>query len=149
MSGSTLPESSLMFREARQAPEVVRRQRANNRTVIAEFGARLRERKPRAVITLARGSSDHAATFARYLIETRAGVLTSSASPSVGSVYAATPDLDGTAVLTISQSGRSPDLLAAAEQASANGALLAAMVNDEASPLAEMAGNGEGATEVR
>jgi glucosamine--fructose-6-phosphate aminotransferase (isomerizing) len=128
-----------MFAEAREAPEVVRLQRERNRAVIAALGERLRDRRPRAVVTLARGSSDHAATFARYLIETRAGVLTSSASPSVGSVYAATPDLDGTMVLTISQSGRSPDLLAAAERASASGALLVAMVNDEASPLAEMA----------
>src|SRR3546814_1252588 len=47
---------------------------------------------PRAVATLARGSSDNAATFARYLIETRVGVLTSSAAPSIASVYAAAPD---------------------------------------------------------
>ena len=62
---------------------------------IAELGQRLRTSAPRAVVTLARGSSDHAATFARYLIETRAGVLTSSASPSVGSIYDSTPDLAG------------------------------------------------------
>jgi glucosamine--fructose-6-phosphate aminotransferase (isomerizing) len=90
-------------------------------------------------VTLARGSSDHAATFARYLIETRAGVLTSSASPSVGSVYEATPNFSETVVLAISQSGRSPDLLNAASKAVATGALLVAMVNDEISPLAEMA----------
>jgi glucosamine--fructose-6-phosphate aminotransferase (isomerizing) len=134
-----LHERSLMFREAGECAEVVARQRERNRGIIAELGQRLREHKPRALITLARGSSDNAATFARYLIETRAGVLTSSASPSVGSLYAATPDLAGTAVLAISQSGRSPDLLAAAEQASANGALLVAMVNDETSPLAQLA----------
>ena len=128
-----------MFREAAEAAAVVRRQRQLNRRIVAELGGRLREQRPRAVVTLARGSSDHAATFARYLIETRAGVLTSSASPSVGSVYEATPDLAGTVVLAISQSGRSPDLLSAAEQASSTGALLVAMVNDEASPLAEMA----------
>jgi glucosamine--fructose-6-phosphate aminotransferase (isomerizing) len=107
--------------------------------VVAELAARLRSKKPRALITLARGSSDHAATFARYLVETRVGVLTSSASPSVGSLYASTPDLEGTIVLAISQSGRSPDLLKAAKHASTNGALLAVVVNDEESPLAEMA----------
>jgi glucosamine--fructose-6-phosphate aminotransferase (isomerizing) len=128
-----------MFREAQEAGDVVRRQRSRNSDVIAAIADRLRSDKPRAVLTLARGSSDHAATFARYLIETRAGVLTSSASPSVGSIYEATPDLDGTVLLAISQSGRSPDLLASAEQASANGALLVAMVNDEQSPLAQMA----------
>jgi glucosamine--fructose-6-phosphate aminotransferase (isomerizing) len=128
-----------MFREAREASEVVRLQRQRNRGIIDGVAERLRAQKPRAVVTLARGSSDHAATFARYLIETRAGVLTSSASPSVGSIYEATPDLSGTMVLAISQSGRSPDLVTAARQASANGALLVAMVNDEESPLAALA----------
>lgn len=128
-----------MFREAQEASDVVRVQRERNRDTIRRLAERFRSSNPRAVVTLARGSSDHAATFARYLIETRAGVLTSSASPSVGSIYDAMPDLADTAVLTISQSGRSPDLLAAAEQASARGGLLVAMVNDEASPLAAMA----------
>jgi len=133
------PDDTLMSREAREASDVVRRQRQRNRSVIAELAGRLRATKPVAVVTLARGSSDHAATFARYLIETRAGVLTSSASPSVGSIYEAMPDLAGAMVLAISQSGRSPDLLSAARGASANGALLVAIVNDESSPLAKMA----------
>lgn len=135
----SLPDGSLMFREASECAEVVARQRDRNHGVIADLGRRLRATKPRAFITLARGSSDNAATFARYLIETRAGVLTSSASPSVGSLYAATPDLTATVVLAISQSGRSPDLIAAAQRASAKGGLLLALVNDEASPLAELA----------
>jgi len=128
-----------MFREAQEAGDVVRAQRDRNRETIRGLAERLRGSTPRAVVTLARGSSDHAATFARYLIETRAGVLTSSASHSVGSIYEATPDLTDALVLVISQSGRSPDLLAAAQQASDQGGLLVAMVNDEASPLAEMA----------
>jgi glucosamine--fructose-6-phosphate aminotransferase (isomerizing) len=128
-----------MFREAAEAPDVVRRQRKQNAKTISLLAGRLRAAKPRAVVTLARGSSDHAATFARYLIETRVGVLTSSASPSVGSIYDATPDLDGTVILVISQSGRSPDLLSAARQAAKRGALLVAMVNDEDSPLAALA----------
>lgn len=128
-----------MFREAQEGGEVVRRQRERNARVIANLADRLRTNKPRAVVTLARGSSDHAATFARYLIETRAGILTSSASPSVGSIYSATPNLGGTMLLAISHSGRSPDLVNAAKQASANGALIVAMVNDEQSPLAQMA----------
>ena len=128
-----------MFAEAQQASDALRRQHKRNVRVIAQLAARLRADKPRAVVTLARGSSDHAATFARYLIETRAGVLTSSASPSVGSIYDATPDLEGAVVLAISQSGRSPDLVSSAKQAAATGALLVALVNDEDSPLAEIA----------
>ncbi|MGN6848211.1 MAG: SIS domain-containing protein [Sphingomicrobium sp.] len=139
MTGSLAPESTMMFREAAEASEVVRHQREQNAAVIAGLAERLRSEPPRAVVTLGRGSSDHAATFARYLIETRGGILTSSASPSVGSVYEATPDFTGTMVLAISQSGRSPDLVNAATRAQANGALLVAMVNDGDSPLAEIA----------
>lgn len=132
-------ESTLMFREAGEAGAAVRRQRAANSAILARLGERLRRDPPRAVATLARGSSDNAATFGRYLIERHAHVLTSSASPSVASVYAAGPDMTGALVLVISQSGRSPDLLAAAEQAKAHGALLVALVNEEASPLADLA----------
>ena len=136
---SNAPESTWMFREAAEASDVVQQQRQRNVDTINNLAERLRASKPRAVVTLARGSSDHAATFSRYLIETRAGVLTSSASPSVGSIYDSTPDLAGTVVLAISQSGRSPDLLATARQAAAQGALLVAMVNDEDSALARLA----------
>lgn len=128
-----------MYCEAAEAPAVVRRQRERNAPAIRELGERLRALGPRAVVTLARGSSDHAATFARYAIEQRMRVLTSSLSPSIASLYDSIPDLADMAVLAISQSGQSPDLLAAAEQALAKGALLIAMVNDEESPLAELA----------
>ena len=87
----------------------------------------------------ARGSSDHAATFARYLIETRLGLLTSSAAPSVSSVYEASPDLSGTLLLTISQSGASPDILAVVSRARDAGAHVVALVNAEHSPLAQLA----------
>jgi glucosamine--fructose-6-phosphate aminotransferase (isomerizing) len=99
----------------------------------------LRALAPRAVVTCARGSSDHAATFAKYLIETRVGVLTSSAAPSVSSVYAAKSDLEGALFLAISQSGASPDLIAATEAAKAAGARVIALVNAESSPLAHAA----------
>jgi glucosamine--fructose-6-phosphate aminotransferase (isomerizing) len=128
-----------MFREAAQAPEVVRRQLQANAARGARLAERLRAAPPRAVVTCARGSSDHAATFARYLIETRLGLLTSSYSPSVSSVYAAAPDLGGTVMLAISQSGASPDLLAVVSSARAAGARIVAMVNAETSPLAQLA----------
>src|SRR6516162_5048473 len=128
-----------MFHEAAQAPQVVRAQLAANAAHTARLAARLRAAPPRAIVTCARGSSDHAATFARYLIETRIGVLTSSIAPSVSSVYAAAPDLGGTVMLAISQSGASPDLLAVVSSARAAGARIVAMVNAETSPLAQLA----------
>jgi glucosamine--fructose-6-phosphate aminotransferase (isomerizing) len=132
-------ETTWMFREAAQAPEVVRAQLEANGAQVTRLAERLRRAPPRAVVTCARGSSDHAATFARYLIETRLGLLTSSAAPSVSSVYGAAPDLGGTLMLAISQSGASPDLLAVVKRARAAGACIVALVNAEGSPLAQLA----------
>ena len=132
-------EATGMFQEAGEAARVVARQVAANARVAAAIGERLRASPPRAVVTCARGSSDHAATFAKYLIETRTGVLTSSAALSVSSVYAAQQDLEGVLYVAISQSGKSPDLLAAVEAAKQGGAFTLALVNDETSPLAALA----------
>src|ERR1700704_4089634 len=128
-----------MYREAAQAPEAVRQQLQANAERMARLSERLRQGPPRAVVTRARGSSDHAATFARSPIETRWGLLTSPAAPSVSSVYAARPDLAGAMVLAISQSGASPDLLAAVSSARGAGAHIVALVNAQDSPLAQLA----------
>jgi glucosamine--fructose-6-phosphate aminotransferase (isomerizing) len=124
-----------MFREAAESASLAARQLDLNRDVMERLGETLRARRPRAVVTLARGSSDNAATYARYLIETRLGVMTASAAPSVSSLYAARIDLEGVLCLAISQSGRSPDLLAAVAAARAAGALVVVLVNAEGSPL--------------
>jgi glucosamine--fructose-6-phosphate aminotransferase (isomerizing) len=131
--------SSRMYREAAQAPAVVREQLETNAERMAQIGARLREMKPRAVVTCARGSSDNAATFAKYLIESRAKVLTSSAAPSLSSLYEAQPDLRGVVFIAISQSGKSPDLLASTEAAKRGGALVVALCNSIDSPLTRLA----------
>jgi glucosamine--fructose-6-phosphate aminotransferase (isomerizing) len=131
--------TTLLEREAGQAPQVIRAQLAANEPLIEELAARLRREPPRAIVTCARGSSDHAATFGRYLLETRLGCLTSSASPSVASVYHARQDLAGTVLLAISQSGASPDLLATADSARQGGALVLALVNAPESPLSQVA----------
>jgi glucosamine--fructose-6-phosphate aminotransferase (isomerizing) len=131
--------SSRMYREAAQAPEVVREQLQTNAASVARIGALLRDLKPHAVVTCARGSSDNAATFAKYLIESHAKVLTSSAAPSLSSLYEAQPDLRGVVFIAISQSGKSPDLLASTEAAKRGGALVIALCNVTDSPLAAMA----------
>lgn len=128
-----------MYVEAAQAPDAVREQLLSNAPRVTRLVQRLRRAPPRAIVTCARGSSDHASTFARYLIETRLGVLTSSAAPSVSSVYDTAPDLSGTVMLAISQSGASPDLLAAVSRARSAGARIVVMVNSETSPLAQLA----------
>jgi glucosamine--fructose-6-phosphate aminotransferase (isomerizing) len=131
--------STRMHVEAAQAAQVVRDQLFANAEDMERLGERLRLLGPRAVVTCARGSSDHAATFAKYLIETRLGILTSSAAPSVSSVYDTRADLSNTVCLAISQSGASPDLLAAVSKAREAGALIVALVNARNSPLAERA----------
>lgn len=133
------PAATLMFTEAGQAPAVLDTQLQRNAAAVARLGARLRARPPRMVVTAARGSSDHAATFAKYLLETRAGVMTASAAPSIASVYGSSQELRDCLFLAISQSGRSPDLLDTVRAARDAGALVVALVNDESSPLAALA----------
>ncbi|MDE1939227.1 MAG: SIS domain-containing protein [Alphaproteobacteria bacterium] len=128
-----------MFAEAEEAPRAVERQLRANSKIITDIAQSLRRISPHAVVTSARGSSDNAATYAKYLIETKLGVLTSSAAPSVSSVYFARTDLTGTVFLAMSQSGRSPDLLASLETAKRAGAYTVAFVNAENSPLAGLA----------
>lgn len=136
---SPTPGTTMMARETAEAPAVVGGQLAANAALVRALGERLRARPPALVVTCARGSSDHAATFAKYLIEIRLGVPVASAAPSVSSVYRARQKLDHALFLAISQSGRSPDLLACAEMARKGGAVVVALVNDEASPLAALA----------
>lgn len=135
----TDPARTRMFAEAREAAGAVAAQLAANRDPVAALAERLRSDPPRGVMTCARGSSDHAATFAKYLIETRLGLPTTSAAPSVASVYGAPSAAEGMLCLAISQSGRSPDLIATLAAAKQGGALAVALVNDPGSPLAEAA----------
>jgi glucosamine--fructose-6-phosphate aminotransferase (isomerizing) len=128
-----------MFREAADAGRAVRSQIERNRGVAEDLGRALRELRPRAVVTCARGSSDHAATYAKYLVETRLGILTASAAPSIASVYRTAQDLRDCLFIAISQSGGSPDVLAAAQAAGRAGAFVLALVNDESSALAREA----------
>lgn len=133
------PEDTLMFNEARETAAVVERQFARNAALMAGLGERLRRDPPRFIVTCARGSSDHAAAYAKYLFETRLGVVTASASPSVSSVYEAASDMRGALFIAMSQSGKSPDLLKSAQAAKAAGAQVLVFVNVANSPLAALA----------
>ena len=133
------PQDTLMYQEAHAAADVIAHQLAANAGVLAELGERLRAQPPRCIVTCARGSSDHAAAYAKYVFETRLGVVTASASPSVASIYDAPLQLDGALFLAISQSGKSPDLLLSVQAAKAAGAQVVALVNDTDSPLAQAA----------
>ncbi|WP_331010994.1 SIS domain-containing protein, partial [Sphingomonas sp.] len=128
-----------MASESREAPAVVARMLTENRAALQILGERLRANPPQVVVTCARGSSDHAATYGKYLIETLTGVPVASAAPSITSLYAAPMSAANAVVIAVSQSGRSPDLLATVSAYRAGGAYVVALVNDATSPLAEMA----------
>ena len=133
------PESTSLHQEAAAAADTVARQLERNDAGVRELAAKLRDDAPPFVVTCARGSSDHAATYAKYVIETQTGCVTASASPSVESIYAVPLRLRGALYLVISQSGASPDLLRSAEAARNAGAHVVALVNAESSPLAALA----------
>src|SRR5690242_11867657 len=130
---------TLMFREAQESAAVVARQLAANEAVVSALAQSLREAPPRFIVTCARGSSDHAAAYAKYVFETQLGIATASASPSVSSVYAAEQQWRDALFIAISQSGKSPDLLRTAEAAKRAGARVVALVNVVGSPLAALA----------
>jgi glucosamine--fructose-6-phosphate aminotransferase (isomerizing) len=128
--------SSLMLRETSEAPAVVARLIAENAKTCRDLVQRLKAAPPCFAVTCARGSSDSAAMFAKYLFEIRLGLVTASVGPSVRSIYGGRPQVADALFLTISQSGRSPDLIRLAEAAREGGALTVALTNDPASPLA-------------
>jgi len=129
-----------MFAEAAEAGAAVERFLGRNRAALEALADRLRAAPPPFIVTCARGSSDNAATYGKYLFETLLGITTASAAPSISSVYAAAPTpFSNVLCVAISQSGRSPDLLASVASQKAAGAYVVALVNDEGSPLADMA----------
>ncbi len=130
---------TLMYQEAHASAAVVARQFAANEAVVSALAQSLRADPPRFIVTCARGSSDHAAAYAKYVFETQLGIVTASASPSVTSVYAAEQQWQGALFIAISQSGKSPDLLRNAQAAKLAGARVVALVNVEDSPLAGLA----------
>ena len=131
-----------MAREIAEIPEVAARQLADGLDNYRGIGARLRRLKPQFLVTCARGSSDHAATYLKYLVETRTGIPVASMGPSVASVYASPLVLQGGVCITISQSGRSPDLVCFQDRARRNGAETLALTNTPDSPV------GSGASEI-
>ena len=137
--GATMISKTKMFQEAGEVSASTRRQFTSNAAPVEKIAGKLRRIAPKFIVTCARGSSDHAATYAKYLFETRIGLAVSSFAPSVASLYAAKTDMRGALFIAISQSGRSPDLLSAARAARESGAYVVAVVNDEDSPLAAAA----------
>jgi glutamine---fructose-6-phosphate transaminase (isomerizing) len=133
--GKTL---SLMLEEIRQQPDVLARILQQERGKIVRLGETLRKRSLRLIILVARGSSDNAALFARYLLEIATGVPVSLAAPSVYTVYGAKLRLDHALVVGVSQSGEGEDINRVLAEARAGGAFTIGITNESGSSMASL-----------
>lgn len=128
---------SNMLLETKAAPAAVERLYARSGAAIDALAQVMIDANVRAAVTVARGSSDHAASHLSYLLMSRMGLLVTSLPPSVITLHHAPIKGDGLAALSFSQSGQSPDLVETMAALVACGAVTAAFVNDIKSPLAE------------
>lgn len=128
-----------MADEIAQIPAAAARFLHENAEALVRIGAAMRAMDPDLLVTVARGSSDHAATYLKYAVELTAGVPVASVGPSVASVYGRSLRLQRAVCIAISQSGRSPDIGTMLASARASGALTIAITNDPDSPLAQAA----------
>jgi glutamine---fructose-6-phosphate transaminase (isomerizing) len=122
--------------EILEQPEAARRQLSASQGAIDALVARLRARPIASVVVVARGTSDHAAIYAQYVLGVRNRLSVGLATPSVVSLYGAEPDVHEALVIGISQSGASPDVVGVIEAARRQGAPTLAITNEPTSPLA-------------
>lgn len=135
MAGTNAP--TIMAREVAEIPAVLARQIDNGLAGYLEAGRQAAALDLCGFVTCARGTSDHAATFFKYLIEMKTGLPVASIGPSIASVYGTPLKLEKHACVTISQSGGSPDLVALQEAAKRGGAVTFAILNEVNSPVGQ------------
>ncbi len=125
--------------EILEQPEILRTLLGRETEAARRIAGRLREFEPGFAMIVARGTSDNAAVYGKYLLESFARLPTALAAPSLYTLYNRPPSLEHGLVLGISQSGQSPDLVAVMNEARKQGAMTVAVVNVRQSPLAETA----------
>jgi len=126
---------SHMAREVAEIPQAAARFLTMSAQATATAAAALRAADPAVIVTVARGSSDHAATYFKYVTELVAGVPVASLGPSIASIYGRALRLKGAACIGISQSGKSPDIVEMLRSAGRDGALTMAITNMADSPM--------------
>ena len=129
---------SQMREEIDEIPLAVERLLTNGAAGIRETAAVVRDVDPAFAVTVARGSSDHVCTYLKYVSELLLGIPFASVGPSVASLYRAPLRLKGSLCLSVSQSGKSPDIVDMAKAANRDGALTVAVTNDPKAPLAQV-----------
>jgi glucosamine--fructose-6-phosphate aminotransferase (isomerizing) len=128
-----------MRREIEEEPDAVGRLLREGRSELDAVAAAVRAARPRYVAVVARGTSDHAAVYARYLTEVVLGLPAGLAAPSVTTLYGAPVDWRNALLLAISQSGAGPDVVSVVSAARAGGALTVGITNEPGSELATTA----------
>ncbi|SHE96146.1 glutamine--fructose-6-phosphate transaminase [Litoreibacter ascidiaceicola] len=128
-----------MRREVLEIPVAVNNLLQRGGDDIRRAADAMRARKPSFMVSVARGSSDHVATYLKYVSELLTGTPIASIGPSIASIYNRKLNLDGSVCLSVSQSGKSPDIVEMARMARDGGALSIAMTNNPDSPLAQVA----------
>lgn len=129
---------SLMLAEIEQQPTAIEKTIKRESKKIERFAARLRANRPRLIVLVARGSSDNAALFGRYLLETTTGIPVSLAAPAVHTLYKAKLDLRDSLVIGVSQSGEGVDINLTLENAKRCGATTLAITNEAESSMAKL-----------
>jgi len=128
---------SFMALEVAEIPQAAARFLDGSQAAVADAAAALRALDPHVMVTVARGSSDHAATYLKYVVELLAGLPVASVGPSIASIYRRPLRLAGAGCIGISQSGRSPDIVEMMAAAGRGGALSIAITNFADAPMAE------------
>ena len=134
-----LDTTTHMHNEVAEIPQAIQRFLALSGDMAGQAAEALKAKNPELITTIARGSSDHACAFLKYAIELYAGVPVASLGPSIASIYGAKLHLQSAATISVSQSGKSPDIIAMAEAARDGGSLALALTNNPTSPLAASA----------
>lgn len=133
----TTETTTRMRREINEIPDAVERLLTEGAPALRTMADDIRQRDPRFLLSVARGSSDHAATYLKYASELLLGLPVASVGPSIKSIYGVDLSGDGALCLSVSQSGKSPDIVALTETFTKTGAYTVAITNDAASPLAD------------
>jgi len=131
--------TTLLEQEIHEQPEALARLLAAESEHIARIGALIREGRPPFALIVARGSSDNAAVYGKYVLGVFAGLPVALAAPSITTYYGRMPRVKGALVIGVSQSGQGEDVRTVVDRARAEGALTLAVTNDPESPLAKAA----------
>jgi glucosamine--fructose-6-phosphate aminotransferase (isomerizing) len=129
---------SLMLEEIAEQPQALESTLIGERIKYESLGRTLREKRPRMIVLVARGSSDNASLFGRYLLEISCGIPVSLCAPSVFTLYNAKVDYSDALVIGVSQSGEGTDINTVLEKAKSSGAMTLGITNEAESSMAKI-----------